>query len=208
MPERRRHFSMLRQFSLADLLTLGNAAAGMGAIFVCLAALAEGEPRGAWPAFALLPVALVCDALDGWVARKLKRGSPFGADLDSLADIVSFGVAPAVLAFTLGARGGWDIVALIAFVCAGIARLARYNVSIATMTDPSSGKVPYYEGTPIPTSLLLVAVLGVAYGQGATGEALWLGAVQLGPAQWHPLTALYLASGAAMVSGTLRIPKP
>jgi CDP-diacylglycerol--serine O-phosphatidyltransferase len=55
----------------------------------------------------LQPLAVVCDVLDGYVARlNRKRQSILGADLDSLADVISFGVAPAVLGFTLGLRGG------------------------------------------------------------------------------------------------------
>ena len=74
---------------------------------------------------------------------------------------VSFGVAPAVLGFTLGMRGVWDSLVLCIFVCCGVARLARYNVTSAALSG-GTGKVPYYEGTPIPTSLVLVAVLAVA----------------------------------------------
>ena len=73
------------------------------------------------------------DVGDGIVARG-RRHSPFGADLDSLADIVSFGVAPAVLGFTLGMRGGWDALVLCAFVCCGVSRLARYNVTAAALS--------------------------------------------------------------------------
>lgn len=208
MSESRKHFSMLREFTLADLLTLGNAACGTGAIFVCLYALAERQRGSLWWAFGLLPVAFLLDALDGWVARKLRRGSRLGADLDSLADVISFGVAPAVLAFTLGARGMWDTVVLIGFVCCGIARLARFNVTAAELADTGSGKVKYFEGTPIPTSLLLVAVLAAAFASGAVDDAIWGGVLEVGPGRWHPITALYGLLGSAMVSGTLRVPKP
>ena len=208
MSERQRHFSIFREFSLADVLTLGNAASGTGSIFLCLQFLAEGQRGWLWLAFALLPLAFVLDALDGWVARKLRRGSPYGADLDSLADIVSFGVAPAVLAYTVGARGAWDVAILITFVCCGISRLARFNVTAEALTDESTGKVKYFEGTPIPTSLVLVAVLAVAFHQDAVYADLWGGRLLVGPWHWHPITALYLLSGMAMVSSTLHIPKP
>ena len=66
-----------------------------------------------------------------------KRQSVLGADLDSLADVISFGVAPAVLGFTLGLRGGWDMVILTYFVVCGVSRLARFNVtSSALRTKP------------------------------------------------------------------------
>ena len=206
--ERAPRFSMLREFEVADVLTLGNAACGTTTLFLCMQFLAEGERGWLWCAFLLLPTAFILDALDGWVARKLNRGSRLGADLDSLADVISFGVAPAALAYTLGARGGWDVMILVGFVCCGIARLARFNVTAEELSDGHSGKVRYFEGTPIPTSLLLVVVLALAFSQGAVYRNLWGGAVRLGPFGWHPLTSLYALSGAAMVSGRLRIPKP
>ena len=108
MPERRRHVSMIRSYTWADLLTIGNASCGTISIFLCLDYLATDNRRFFWAAFLLLPAALVCDVLDGYVARlNKKRQSVLGADLDSLADVISFGVAPAVRGFTLGLRGGW-----------------------------------------------------------------------------------------------------
>src|SRR5690606_30531629 len=99
---KRQHLTLLRTFVLADLLTLANAACGTGAIFLCLAFVAERDASALKLAFALLPLALILDVLDGSVARWRRKQSPLGADLDSLADIISFGVAPAVLGFTLG----------------------------------------------------------------------------------------------------------
>ncbi len=126
----RRHLSMLRSYTWADALTIGNAACGTIAIFLCLDYLAEGSPRYLWTAFLLLPLALVLDVLDGYVARlDRRRQSVLGADLDSLADVISFGVAPAVLGFTLGLRGGWDMLVLSYFVVCGVSRLARFNVT-------------------------------------------------------------------------------
>ena len=96
------------------------------------------------------------DALDGRIARLRGVASPMGQELDSLADIVSFGVAPAAMAFAAGLRGGWDALFLIYFVGCGISRLARYNVT-ASAAAAAATKVKYFEGFPIPTSLLLVA---------------------------------------------------
>jgi len=199
-------FSMLRTFALADLITLGNAASGMGAVLVCMDYVATADARKIWMALVLLPLALVCDALDGMVARWRRQSSPLGADLDSLADIVSFGVAPAALGFALGLRGGWDAVILCTFVACGISRLARYNVTAAALSD-GTGKVKYYEGTPIPTSLAIVLMLGIAFHDGRVGDALWLGALELGPFVLHPLSLVYVLSGSMMIS-TIRIPKP
>ena len=199
---------MIRSYTWADFLTIGNASCGTISIFLCLDYLATGTPRFLWTAFILLPTALVCDILDGYVARlDKKRQSVLGADLDSLADVISFGVAPAVLGFTLGMRGGWDMLILAYFVVCGISRLARFNVTASALTDKKSGKVKYFEGTPIPTSVIIVALLGIAFAQEAIEAQLWFGSLRLGPATLHPLTLLYGASGTAMIS-TIRIPKP
>src|SRR6478735_5536819 len=155
---------MIRSYTWADYLTIGNASCGTIAIFLCLDYLATGTSRFLWTAFILLPTALVCDVLDGYVARlDKKRQSVLGADLDSLADVISFGVAPAVLGFTLGLRGGWDMVILAYFVVCGVSRLARFNVTAAALSDSTTGKVKYFEGMPIPTSIVLVALLGIAF---------------------------------------------
>ena len=122
--------------------------------------------------------------------------------------MISFGVAPAVLGFTLGLRGGWDMVILTYFVICGVSRLARFNVTAAALSDSETGKVKYFEGTPIPTSILIVVVLGVASLTGRIDERLWFGAYQIGPAELHPLSLLYGLSGSAMISATLRVPKP
>lgn len=205
----RRHMSMLRSYTPADLLTIGNAACGTVAIFLCLEYLAGQEPRVLWVAMLLLPLALVLDLLDGYVARLDRtRQSRLGADLDSLADVISFGVAPAVLGYTLGLRGGWDMLVLTYFVACGVSRLARFNVTASSLADAATGKVKYFEGTPIPTSVFIVGVLAIALWLGRTGDALWLGAWRIGPAWLHPLVLLYAASGSAMISATLRIPKP
>jgi CDP-diacylglycerol--serine O-phosphatidyltransferase len=204
------HLSMLRSYTAADALTIGNAACGTISIFLCLDYLAAGNSRLLWIAFLLLPAALVFDVLDGYVARLTpRRQSVLGADLDSLADTISFGVGPAVLGFTLGLRGGWDMLILTYFVVCGVSRLARFNVTAATLADASTGKVKYFEGTPIPTSIVIVIVLGIMFWRGHVGEYdLWLGVYQIGPAQLHPLVLLYGVSGSAMISATLRIPKP
>jgi CDP-diacylglycerol--serine O-phosphatidyltransferase len=200
---------MLRSYTPADALTIGNAACGTIAIFLCLEYLAGAERPYLWGAFALLPIALVLDVCDGYVARlDRRRQSALGADLDSLSDVISFGVAPAVLGYTLGLRGGWDVAILTYFVVCGVSRLARFNVTAATLADTSTGKVKYFEGTPIPTSVVIVALLAVAFWLGQTGDDLWFGSWQLGPGTLHPLSLVYFASGSAMISATLRVPKP
>ena len=198
--------SMIRSFVLADFITLANAGFGMAAIFLCLNHVTDSRIPYFWAVFILLPLALVCDVLDGFVAHRLKRQSLLGADLDSLADIVSFGVAPAILGFALGLQGMWDALVLIFFVCCGISRLARFNATAEALSD-GTGKVKYYEGTPIPASIIIVLILGVAFWQGRIDHLLPLGSIRIGPWVFHPFSLLYAASGSAMVS-TIRIPKP
>src|SRR5687768_9831198 len=168
---RRKRLSMLRSYTVADLFTLGNASCGTISIFLSLNYIAEGRNRFFWIAFILLFAALACDVIDGYWARRSRRQSVLGADLDSLSDIVSFGVAPAVLGFTLGLRGLWDVIFLTYFVCCGISRLARFNVTSTALTDTETGKVRYFEGTPIPTSILLVLIMALLFNLGKTGTA-------------------------------------
>ena len=203
----KRHFTMLREFQLADWFTLGNAFCGTGAIFAAMRYLDEGLVRDLLWGMALIPLAFVFDALDGRVARWRKRASTLGRELDSLADVISFGVAPAALAYACGMRGGWDWLVLSYFVGCGVSRLARYNVTAEALSD-GGDKVKYFEGTPIPTSLLLVVVLAIAAQAGRIGEELWGGYVKLGAWQLHPLVLMYALSGSLMISKTLRIPKP
>jgi CDP-diacylglycerol--serine O-phosphatidyltransferase len=205
----RRHLSMLRSYTPADLLTIGNASCGTIAILLSLDYMAFGDHRRLWIAILLLPIALVCDVLDGYVARLNRtRPSLLGSDLDSLADVISFGVAPAVLGFTLGLRGGWDMLVLTYFVVCGVSRLARFNATATMLTDDATGKVTHFEGTPIPTSILIVGLLAVALWWGRVDDNVWFGAYRIGPALLHPLVLVYAASGSAMICATLRIPKP
>ena len=88
----------------------------------------------------------------------------------------------------------------------GVSRLARYNVT-AEALSAGAGKVAYFEGTPIPTSVLLVAVLAFAAWQGRLGASLYWGAWSIGPWDLHPLGLLFVLSGTLMISKTLRIPK-
>ncbi|HUD33706.1 MAG TPA: CDP-alcohol phosphatidyltransferase family protein [Variovorax sp.] len=201
-----RHFSMIRGFHLADAFTLGNAACGVGAVFLAMAYVASRSTELFLWAAALAPAAFVFDVFDGRVARWRQTHSALGRELDSLADVISFGVAPAALAFAAGLDGGWDCVALIYFVCCGVSRLARYNVTAEALSE-GADKVRYFEGTPIPTSVVLVGVLAWAAWQGRVGDAIWGGAWSVGPAVLHPLVLLFALSGTLMISKTLRIPK-
>lgn len=202
-----RHFSMLREFHLADWFTLANAFCGTGAVFAAMRFLQEGIVRDLLVGMALIPLAFVFDALDGRVARWRKSASTLGRELDSLADVISFGVAPAALGYACGMQGGWDWVVLSYFVGCGVSRLARYNVT-AELLAGDEGKVRHFEGTPIPTSVAIVGLLAWAAAGGDIGQDLWGGMLQLGPWQLHPLVLVYALSGTLMISKTLRIPKP
>ena len=197
---------MIRGFHLADLFTLANAACGVASLFASMTFVATGPMGAFFVAAALAPLALVFDALDGRVARWRQRHSAMGRELDSLSDVISFGVAPAGLAFAAGMRGGWDWVCLILFVACGVSRLARYNVTAEELSE-GQDKVRYFEGAPIPTSVLLVGVLAFAGWRGRIGAALYFGGVQLGPFDLHPLVLMFLLWGALMISKTLRMPK-
>ena len=204
MPQR---FSMIRSFHLADWITVANACCGVGALFAAMSFLQASAER--WHlllACGLIVLALVFDLLDGKVARWRHQTSPLGRELDSLADVISFGVAPAVIAYSAGMQGFWDRIVLLYFVACGVSRLARYNVTAERLAG-DSGKVKYYEGTPIPTSLLLVFVLAIAVWVGRIGDQLWFGTMLLGPWQLHPLVLMFAVSGSLMIS-TIRIPKP
>jgi CDP-diacylglycerol--serine O-phosphatidyltransferase len=197
---------MLREFHLADFFTLANAACGVAGVFLAMLFVENDAISIFLLAAAMAPAAFAFDVLDGRIARMRHQHSLLGRELDSLADVISFGVAPAALGYAAGLRGGWVWVVLIYFVCCGVGRLARYNVTAEALSEGGE-KVKYFEGTPIPTSVVLTAVLAFAAWRGRLGDALYWGAWSLGPWTLHPLVLLFAISGTLMVSKTLRIPK-
>jgi CDP-diacylglycerol--serine O-phosphatidyltransferase len=196
---------MIREFHLADWFTLANAFCGVGALFSVMTFLQVQDVMHMYFACALIPAALVFDVLDGRIARWRQRSSAMGRELDSLADVISFGVAPAAIAYGCGMQGLYDRIVLVFFVACGVSRLARYNVTAERLSD-GGDKVKYFEGTPIPTSLVLVLVLAAAAVQGALREDLWFGVVRIAGWQLHPLVLMFALSGSLMVS-RIRIPK-
>jgi CDP-diacylglycerol--serine O-phosphatidyltransferase len=201
----RKPFSMIREFQLADWFTLANAICGTGALFSTLTYLETGDVKHVYLASGLVLAALLCDILDGRIARWRQKASTLGRELDSLADVISFGVAPAILAYGCGMQGLYDRIVLAYFVACGVSRLARYNVT-ADALSAGTGKVKYFEGTPIPTSVLIVVLLAVAAWQGAVRDQLWFGAVSVGGFTLHPLVLVFAVSGSLMIS-RIRIPK-
>lgn len=196
-----RHLSLIRSFHVADFLTLANGACGMTAVLYALAYASGGRHGGLAIAAGLVVLALVFDVCDGRVARWRQEHSVLGRELDSLADLVSFGVAPAAIAFAAGLDTWPDAVVLVFFVLCGLSRLARYNVT-ADALSARHGRVTHFEGTPIPTSVVPLGILmwGVAQ------DAMW--GLRWGDTWLHALVLPYAVSGCLMVSRTLRIPKP
>lgn len=205
LPKRNKPFAMIREFHLADWFTLANAVCGTGALFSMMTYLQTNNVMHVYFACGLVLAALVFDVLDGRIARWRQKTSAMGRELDSLADIISFGVAPAVIAYGCGMQGLFDRIVLTCFVACGVSRLARYNVTAESLSD-GENKVKYFEGTPIPTSLLLVLLMFVAAWQGALHESLWFGQVAFAGFTLHPLVLLFALSGSLMVS-RIRFPK-
>jgi CDP-diacylglycerol--serine O-phosphatidyltransferase len=196
-----KHFSMIRSFHLADLLTIANGCCGMGAVFQAMRFLQEQHRAHIFLATALIPLAIVLDVLDGRVARWRQRQSAMGREMDSLADLISFGVAPATIAYAAGLSTIADQAMLMFFAVCGLSRLARYNITAEELAG-TAGKVAYYEGTPIPTSIVPLAILVAAFH--------WdhLLPVTVYGVRAHLIAVLFVISGSLMVSKTLRLPKP
>jgi CDP-diacylglycerol--serine O-phosphatidyltransferase len=162
-----------------------------------------------WAALAFMPFGLFFDFMDGKVARWRGKASLLGQELDSLADLISFGVAPAVCAFSIGINTLLDTVFLSFFVLCGITRLARFNVTVSHLPKDATGKSQYFEGTPIPTTLTIAAAMAVWVNQGWIHESIPFGIVGLG-SWWesHPVVGVFAAWGCMMVSKSIKIPKP
>ncbi|KAL3426185.1 zinc metalloproteinase [Phlyctema vagabunda] len=205
------HFSMIKALHLADLITELNGFCGVMSVFssmrYCL-----GEPTAngnLWAALAFMPFGLFFDFMDGKVARWRKKSSLMGQELDSLADLISFGLSPAAAAFAIGLRTPVDHLFLTFFVLCGLTRLARFNVTVGNVPKDATGKSKYFEGTPIPTSLSIAAVMAYWVSKGWILEAVPFGTWMTGTAlEFHPVVGLFILSGCLMTSKTIHIPKP
>jgi len=208
------HFSLVRNFRLADLVTIMNGVCGSLSIFSSAQYLVTHDPDYLWTALSFPLAGLMFDFFDGKVARWRKSSSLLGQELDSLADLISFGVAPALLAFVVGLRTYLDTVVLTGFICCGLARLARFNATVALVPKNNAGKAKYFEGLPIPSSLVLVGMLSYWTMNGwiEGSEGIPWGTVTLwgetgGRGEVHKVCLIYGLWAAAMVSKTLRVPK-
>ena len=195
-----KHFSMLREFHLADFVTLSNGGCGVVSIFFCLAYANAGVRDYIYIAACLVVLALVLDIMDGAIARLRHQSSVLGRELDSLADVISFGVAPAVIAYAAGMNSLLDSASLVFFTLCGLSRLARYNISAEALSE--AGKVRYYEGTPIPTSVIPLGMLLLAFQH----DRYW--PIEIAGQILHLAVLPFVLSGCLMISKTLRIPKP
>ena len=140
-------------YLLPSLMTMGNMFCG----YACVVYAARGEFETAAP---FIGFAIVLDMLDGRIARLTGTTSEFGVEFDSLADIVSFGIAPAILSFSWGlaslGRLGWAAGFL--FVATAAMRLARFNIQSA-----AGGDKRYFVGMPSPAAAAIPAATVYAY---------------------------------------------
>lgn len=204
------HFSMMRNLHMADYITMLNGFSGFYSIVSCLRFTLTGKPHYVQRAHFFILLGMCFDFLDGRVARLRNRSSLMGQELDSLADLVSFGVAPAAIAFAIGFQTTFDVMILSFFVLCGLARLARFNVTVAQLPkDSSTGKSKYFEGLPMPTTLALV--LGMAYcvRKGFIFDNIPFGIFREDQIlEFHPIILVFFIHGCGMISKSLKIPKP
>lgn len=203
------HFSLIRNMHLADLITLMNGFSGFYSIISCLRFTSTGQSHYVQRAQFFIVLGLFFDFFDGRVARLRNKSSLMGQELDSLADLVSFGVAPASVAFAIGYQTTVDVLLLSFFVLCGLTRLARFNVTVTTIPKDLTGKSKFFEGLPIPTSLAQVAFMAYLVHKGLVSDKLpfgtWLSGSVL---EFHPLVLVFAIHGCLLVSKSLKIPKP
>ena len=158
-------------YLLPSLFTAANIGAGYFAITETL----QGSLADSWHfdrAALAIGVAVVADGLDGFVARLTRTTSDFGREFDSLADVITFGVAPALLAWMWGVR--WlpvfsspelrarliqlGVIATFLFLVAGASRLARFNIQVNPQpSNPGRPGKKYFVGMPIPAGAAVIA---------------------------------------------------
>jgi len=200
---------MIRALHLADLITEMNGFCGAMSIFSSLRFCLSGSEdfTQIYLALTLPAFGLFFDFMDGKVARWRKKSSLMGQELDSLADLISFGMAPASAAFALGFRTTLDTIFLTFFVLCGLSRLARFNVTVQSLPKDETGKSKYFEGTPIPTTLSIVSLMGFWTYKGWLLDGMPFGTMGEGLLEFHPAVLIFIASACAMVSKSIHIPK-
>ncbi|AOA61258.1 Phosphatidylserine synthase [Komagataella phaffii CBS 7435] len=206
-----RHFSLLRNLHMADFITLMNGFSGFYSIVSCLRFTLTKQTHYVQRAHFFIILGLFFDFFDGKVARLRNKASLIGQELDSLADLISFGVAPASIAFSLGLQTTLDVLCLTFLVLCGLTRLARFNVTVANIPKDIKGKAHYFEGLPIPSTLWLVFSMAFCvykgwyeYEDGLPGPLLWKGKFF----EFHLISLFFVIQGCLMTSKSLKIPKP
>jgi CDP-diacylglycerol---serine O-phosphatidyltransferase len=173
-PERKRRGRLRRgMYIVPSLFTAGNIAAGYFAIMQSLQGSVQ-EPRHFDFAALAIGFAIPFDAIDGRIARMTKTTSDFGKELDSLADVITFGVAPSLLAFTWGFQMlptvmdpvrrqhvvQWGAFFCFLFLLCGAGRLARFNIGANLLpTNPGRPGRKYFVGMPIPAAAGVIAAV-------------------------------------------------
>ncbi|RMZ89070.1 hypothetical protein DV736_g3702, partial [Chaetothyriales sp. CBS 134916] len=206
------HFSLIKAMHLADVITELNGFCGFMSILssmrYCL-----GDPSdltNLWLAFFFMPFGLFFDFFDGKVARWRKKSSLMGQELDSLADLVTFGVATAAVGFAVGLRTTLDQLILSFYVLCSLTRLARFNVTVSMLPKDKTGKSKYFEGTPVPFACLTSSgIMAVWTWSGLIHDKIPLGtAFTDSLLEFHPAALLFVINGCLMTSKTLKVPKP
>ena len=160
-------------FVLPNLFTVTSIFCGFYAITLCSG---EATPVQLYQAALAILFAMFFDGFDGRVARLTKTQSDFGMQLDSLADVMSFGAAPALLVYkwALAPMGFWGLFISFAFMACGAMRLARFNV--LAMRNPHGGGGGFFVGLPIPLAAGVLVSLIISHHVASQGEALGDGA--------------------------------
>ena len=177
-------------FVLPNLFTMSSIACGFFAILK--ASTSDPSSRDFLTACLAIVFAAIFDTMDGRVARLTKTQSDFGVQLDSLADLVSFGVAPGILIYrwVLQDHGGTGFFVAFLFVAAGAARLARFNVLVARGQDAKSDFV----GLSIPLgALALISLVGFSV------------RAELDPTTYHRHVSLYVVVVSCLMVSNLRM---
>lgn len=138
-------------FSLANTITLLGLASSVVAVFC--------SSQKMYPlAVVMLLIAGLCDMFDGRIARitasRARREKIYGVQLDSLADVISFGVVPALISYNMGYREVLDLILYILFIICGAIRLAYFNTQ--ALSDTPDLNMKYFTGVPIPVSCVLL----------------------------------------------------
>ncbi|XBW34517.1 hypothetical protein QEN19_000065 [Hanseniaspora menglaensis] len=204
------HFSMIRNLHLADYITLMNGFCAFYSVISCSRYyINDKDVKYLQRSMLFVLLGMFFDFFDGRVARLRNRSSLMGQELDSLADLISFGMAPALIGFCCGLQTTVDCLGLCFFVLCGLTRLARFNVTVQTLPKDNSGKSKYFEGLPIPTSLFWIFVFHILVKSDLINENLIGGVLFKNQFnEFHVLTLGFVLHGSGMISKSLKIPKP